>query len=519
MSNFWRCVGQASTVKVEPELRRLHPKLNRADRGLPAHSNWPSIAAVGGSVATSPCLDHSSNRAAHAHVWRKPVKACHSGIRSLVHHFMVEAQAQPRPRMLLDASESVAEADSMPKEPVNGAPLKGRSEGLRNRKPDSARDQETLEQADNSRDAVVAIAYTLLPTWLSTASILSLVFGGCCANVFALEAVIQAAPNSGTLITATQFLLTSLFTLSSHLDFSSGLRHFYLRPRSIPIRRWLIYTAFFVTINTLNNAAFGYKISVPLHIILRSVGPVATMVVGHFTGKQYTKLQVVAVLLLFLGVVQAAIADAQAKGAQIALLSTPGPGRSTSEFWTGFGILFLALVLSATMGVFNDNTYAKYGRGHVQENLFYSHTLSLPFFLLRLQELRSQSQALFLKPSPLSTYIAAEQFYYGRVHWFHVLLTKVPAQLFWLLFNACTQYFCIKGVNQLSARSSSLTVGIVLNIRKLVSLLLSIWIFGNRLAPGVLVGAAIVFVGGALYALPASKPKRPPPKGDSKKEL
>ena len=424
--------------------------------------------------------------------------------------------------MPLDAFESMVDTSSTPTKSANGVPFKSRSEGLRNRAPDSASNQEQppdLDKTDNARESTVAIAYTFLPTWISTLSVLFLIFGGCCANVFALEAVIQAAPTSGTLITATQFLLTSLFTLPSHLQFSRGLRHLYLRPRAIPIRRWLVYTAFFVTINTLNNAAFSYKISVPLHIILRSAGPVATMVVGYFTGKHYTKLQVVAVLLLFLGVVQAAIADARAKGAQIQLLASPTPGRSTSEFWTGFGILFLALVLSATVGVFTDNTYAKYGRGHVQENLFYSHTLSLPFFLMRLPELQSQSQALFLEPSPLLAYIAAEQARFGRVHWFHALMAKVPIQLVWLLLNACTQYFCIKGVNQLSARSSALTVGIVLNIRKLVSLLLSIWVFGNRLAPGVLVGAAIVFAGGGLYALPASKPNGHAKKPESKKEL
>jgi solute carrier family 35 (UDP-xylose/UDP-N-acetylglucosamine transporter), member B4 len=424
--------------------------------------------------------------------------------------------------MLLDDTESAAEAKSASANSMNGSPLKGGNEGLRNRKTGSGREpdgQPQLEEKDILGDKTIAIAYTFLPTWLSTVSILSLIFGGCCANVFALEAIIQAAPNSGTLITATQFLFTSLFTLSSNLDLSRGLRHLYLRRRSIPFGRWLVYTAFFLTINILNNAAFGYKISVPLHIILRSAGPVATMAVGYFSGKHYTKLQVVAVLLLFLGVVQAAIADARAKGAEIQLLASPSPGRSTSEFWTGFGILFLALVLSATMGLFTDNTYAKYGRGHTQENLFYSHTLSLPFFLMRMPELRSQSQALFLEPLPLTAYAAAERFRYGRVEWLHVLMGKLPVQLVYLLLNACTQYFCIKGVAQLSARSSSLTVGIVLNIRKLVSLLLSIWLFGNRLAPGVLVGAAIVFIGGGLYALPSSKPKGAPSKTESRKEL
>ncbi len=69
-----------------------------------------------------------------------------------------------------------------------------------------------------------------------------------------------------------------------------------------------------------------------------------------------------------------------------------------------------------------------------------------------------------------------------------------------LALNSLTQLACIRGVNLLAARSSALTVTIVLNIRKLVSLFLSIWLFGNKLAPGVLVGAAVVFGSGLLYA-------------------
>src|SRR5690606_33659091 len=78
---------------------------------------------------------------------------------------------------------------------------------------------------------------------------------------------------------------------------------------------------------------------------------------------------------------------------------------------------------------------------------------------------------------------------------------RIPSQLFYLALNVLTQYACIRGVNLLAAASTALTVTIVLNIRKLVSLLLSIWLFGNRLAPGTLVGAVIVFFAGGLYSL------------------
>ncbi len=75
-----------------------------------------------------------------------------------------------------------------------------------------------------------------------------------------------------------------------------------------------------------------------------------------------------------------------------------------------------------------------------------------------------------------------------------------PRLVLALAANAYTQYACIRGVNRLAARSSALTVTVVLNVRKLASLLLSVWLFGHRLAPGVAAGAAVVFAAGALYA-------------------
>jgi UDP-xylose/UDP-N-acetylglucosamine transporter B4 len=85
------------------------------------------------------------------------------------------------------------------------------------------------------------------------------------------------------------------------------------------------------------------------------------------------------------------------------------------------------------------------------------------------------------------------------------VLDKTPIQVAYLIMNALTQYVCIRGVHLLSAKSSSLTVTVVLNIRKLVSLLLSIYLFGNDLASGVLVGAVLVTVGGGLYGFEGAR--------------
>jgi solute carrier family 35 (UDP-xylose/UDP-N-acetylglucosamine transporter), member B4 len=372
----------------------------------------------------------------------------------------------------------------------------------------------STELPTRSYSSGYAIAQATLPEWINTAAIASLIFGGCCANVFALEAIIKEAPGSGTLITCTQFIITALFSLKPHLDFSRGIKNLYLKPRGIPLRRWLIYTIIFLTINVLNNKAFEYKISIPLHIILRSAGPVATMAVGYVSGKRYTKLQVLAVAFLFLGVVQAAVSDARSKGAQISFVMADSD--SQSNVLVGFGILYLALLFSAILGVYTDRTYAKYGRDHWNENLFYSHTLSLPFFMLYWPDLVTQSQVLL--DSPPMTMFMASPHESGISGLFHQLMARTPFQFVFLLMNGLTQYLCIRGVNLLSAKSSSLTVTIVLNVRKLVSLLLSIWLFGNRLAPGVLLGALLVFIGGGLYAWPKPKPTAQPNK-DATKEL
>ncbi len=55
--------------------------------------------------------------------------------------------------------------------------------------------------------------------------------------------------------------------------------------------RWLPNIAMFFAVNMLNNFAFGYNISVPVHIILRSGGSVMTMGVGYLWGKRYSKVQ------------------------------------------------------------------------------------------------------------------------------------------------------------------------------------------------------------------------------------
>jgi dolichyl-phosphate-mannose-protein mannosyltransferase len=176
----------------------------------------------------------------------------------------------------------------------------------------------------------------------SIVSSFSLIFGGCCANVsktvrlefnphnptgllFRSHRQVsndcncnnttpidnrRKEPNSGLLITLFQFVFTCLSTL--HYQFDPNGRYF-LRSSPVPFHKWCISAALFFTVNMLNNWAFAFNISVPVHIILRSFGSVTTMAAGWMRGKRYTPLQVFSVAVLTLGVMVSAWADAMSK--------------------------------------------------------------------------------------------------------------------------------------------------------------------------------------------------------------
>jgi len=81
----------------------------------------------------------------------------------------------------------------------------------------------------------------------------------------------------------------------------------------VPLGRWAYIAALFFSINMLNNWAFAFSISVPVHIILRSFGSVTTMLAGVVRGKRYSALQILSVVLLTLGVLVSAWADSESK--------------------------------------------------------------------------------------------------------------------------------------------------------------------------------------------------------------
>lgn len=119
-------------------------------------------------------------------------------------------------------------------------------------------------------------------------------------------------------MTFVQFLFVAITGYISQFDLTRP--PFFIKKNRVPISRWLINIVLFFSINVLNNHAFSYDISVPVHIILRSGGSITTMIAGSLYGKRYSRIQIVAVLLLTVGVVTAAWSDAQSKARRTCLL-------------------------------------------------------------------------------------------------------------------------------------------------------------------------------------------------------
>ena len=202
----------------------------------------------------------------------------------------------------------------------------------------------------------------------------------------------------------------------------------------------------------------------------------------------------------------------------------------TGQYATGIAILALALILSSAMGLAQDDAYTKYGSGHWEEGMFYLHFLSMPMFVFLKDDMAAQGaeirngermclQDLTYKTLaiPLSTVTLGKPL---NTILETISTVTIPTFYFSLLLNVTTQLLCVSGVHRLTSRVSSLTVTLVLTVRKAVSLIISVIILGGGKGdPRLWLGAGLVLAGTVLYTLGSSKPAAPRDITGSKKIL
>lgn len=309
-------------------------------------------------------------------------------------------------------------------------------------------------------------------------SILS-VFIGCCSNVVFLELYVKEDPGGGNLITFSQFAFIALHGFIFTSKCGTAKTH---------IKVWdyaLLVVMFFVT-NVCNNYAFDFNIAMPLHMIFRAGSLITNMIMGIIILKKvYTLDKYISVIMITLGIIICTIMSSQ-EIKKYGVSDEEQLSPSENFFWwtLGIALLTIALFISARMGIYQEVLYKTHGK-YPYEALYYTHLLPLPAFMFLYSNLHEHWLiALNSKPLLLPSYLN---------------FISIPCVLFYLIGNVLTQYLCISSVYYLTTECNSLTVTLVITLRKFASLLFSIVYFQNEFTLYHWLGTLLVFIGTIIF--------------------
>ncbi|XP_051864297.1 UDP-xylose and UDP-N-acetylglucosamine transporter-like [Drosophila nasuta] len=308
------------------------------------------------------------------------------------------------------------------------------------------------------------------------------VFVGCCSNVVFLELIIKIDPGAGNLITFLQFL----FIAVEGLVFTS--KFFTVRPK-ISMRDYVMLVVLFFGANVCNNYAFNFNIPMPLHMIFRSGSLMANMIMGIILlKKRYNLRQYSSVAMITGGIILCTLmssTDVKDNTHHSLKVET-----SYSDFFwwcVGIALLAIALLVTAYMGIYQEVIFKRHGK-HPNEALFYTHMLPLPGFLVMASNI-AQHWSIAVNSEAMSIPLPGTSW-----------SLSFPLMFVYLLFNVITQYICIASVYVLTTECASLTVTLVVTLRKFVSLLFSIMYFRNPFTISHWLGTVLVFFGTILFA-------------------
>lgn len=144
--------------------------------------------------------------------------------------------------------------------------------------------------------------------------------------------------------------------------------------------------------------------------------------------------------------------------------------------------LLATLFLTALMSLYQETMYKRCGK-HPEESLFYIHLLSMPAFVFLADNIWDHILMAFDSPGLEIPFI---NFY-------------VPSQLIYLLGNMSMHLICISSVYVLLTECSSLTVTLVVTLRKFLSLVFSVFFFNNIFTLYHWIGTFFVFLGTILF--------------------
>lgn len=303
------------------------------------------------------------------------------------------------------------------------------------------------------------------------------VFAGCCSNVVFLELLVKADPGSGNLITFLQFLFIAIHGFIFTAKFGT------VKPR-IGLKDYAILVVMFFVTSVCNNYAFDFNIPMPLHMIFRAGSLIANMIMGIIIlRKQYDFSKYLSVFMITAGIVTCTVVSGTKVESTQVDPNADKSGFSVFFWWTlGITLLTVALFISARMGIYQEVLYKRYGK-FPDEALFYTHLMPLPGFLILYKNIWEHTM-IATNSEPVAV---------------PILGVDIPILWLYLLGNVLTQYLCISSVYVLTTECTSLTVTLVVTLRKFVSLLFSIVYFSNPFTIYHWIGTLLVFTGTIIF--------------------
>ena len=305
---------------------------------------------------------------------------------------------------------------------------------------------------------------------LSISAVLS-----CCFNVIVLELLLKEDPNMANTMTFCQFLFVSLVLFATHSRFGS-------RTLSVAPIYHAVMVAFFFLSNVINNWVFKFNISLPLHMIFRSGSLLANMLLGVILmNKRYSSIKYFSVVMITVGIAMATLSSAKMVHSNRA--GSDQEAETEFSVWLlGILMLVFALVSSALLGLTQEKFVSRFGK-HPQEAMYMSHILPLPGFVIFIPELLANFSN-FSNSTPINMY-----------------LLSFPKMWLLILLNVSSSFLCLKSIFSLTTEAPSLTVMLVVSLRKFISLLFSVLYFQNPFTLYHWVATVLVFSGTFLFSL------------------
>lgn len=300
---------------------------------------------------------------------------------------------------------------------------------------------------------------------------------------------------AGTFITFSQFLFISLLELPLQLCYSEKWKIPALKKTIAPLSAYGVMVILFFSSSILTNFVFRFHISMALNSVFRSGTMVANVLVSYLVfGRRTSGARLTSILIATAGIILCTIYSVGPPPQKNGSLEERS-GEEWMQWAFGVPLLTASLILASFLGIQQQSLNEEYNSSEklVSETKFYTHLLSLPFFCLFATDLIHSFSVLIIPPSDRSDLF----FMIGSS-------ISLPKGLLFSLINVISQYGCISSVYHFLSLTDSLSLQMALTVRKMLSLVVSVFYFHNPFPLQSWMGAALVFSGALFFSFLSS---------------